>query len=493
MLDDRRRLICRGLFAAPLALAAGRALPAADHEQAAALAQRLLEALREASGVPGLGAAIWWQGRPAWQGGSGWRDLAHGLPVEADTRFRLASVSKLLTATAAARLHQQGRLDVDRPVQLPGFGMPGRQLTPRQLAGHLSGLPHYQAIDAGRGRRAWPDSCAALALIAQRPLLSAPGERYLYSSWGYTLLGAAVEQATDRHLLQLLRTELAPQLDIVVDGADSGDAYFSRAYTTEPGAPADGWRLAPPHDYSYCLGGAGLAACPAALAAWGGKLLAGGVVDAATQRWMLVPQRQADGSLALHDDAGVAFGWRVQEGADGEAMWHHAGATAGARSALLLLPQQGLAVSLLSNALWTAAIVGSARVLTAPFLPPPPLPARIARPRPGQRWSARLGSRTLSGQVEPGPEDQGWLLRPDRSQAPLDNGGPPRSAALRLLDLGPDAGDSTLARAALATPLGLFELRAGADGRLVSPAGRLVWSLSFEAGLVRSAGEGTAS
>lgn len=90
--------------------------PAAATPSPGAVSQRMLGDLAAVSGVPGIGAAIWRKDRIVWRGSSGMRDVERGLPVTADTIFRLASVSKLLAATAAAKLAEQGRLDLDAPV-----------------------------------------------------------------------------------------------------------------------------------------------------------------------------------------------------------------------------------------------------------------------------------------------------------------------------------------------------------------------------------------
>lgn len=144
-------------------------------------AQALLDALRDANGVPGMSAAVWQDGRLRWQGVSGWRDLARKLPVQADTRFRLASVSKPFAATAAAQLKAQGRLDVDQPVGalLPELDKTWAAATPRLLAAHLSGMPHYEWRDAMRGgthyatARESPAS-RTIPISAPSPTASAP-------------------------------------------------------------------------------------------------------------------------------------------------------------------------------------------------------------------------------------------------------------------------------------------------------------------------------
>lgn len=457
----------------------------ADTGDAEALAQVLLAALHDASGVPGLSAAVWHDGRLQWQGQAGWQDVAARRPIGPETRLRLASVSKVLTATAAALLHEEGRLNAEAPLARPWYpaGHAGAGITPRQLAAHLSGLPHYEPGDRWRGRQSHADSReAARQWLGARELRGTPGHAYHYSSWGYTLLGAAIEEAADLPLAAFIQTRLAPGLAIGADRTDTDRDTHSRPY--EPG-PA-GWRLASPHDYSYSMGGAGLSATPGALAEWGGRLLQGRLLSSGTLAWMTTPSRQSDGRVARHGADAVAFGWRLQADGAGRMTWFHNGNAIGARSALVLWPgARPTAAALLSNASWVSDIDESARTLAAAFIArAAPVSAQALRcPAVGQRFSARWGDQVLAGVVQDHPRVPGRCARRlllDRQPAGFDNGGPPREVvALGLVALGPGPG---LDDAALATPIGLFRLEATDAGHL---AGRLAgrdWAIRFAAG-----------
>ena len=238
MTDTRRlRPIAACLLLIPLAAAAQ---PQHDARAAARLSDRMLAALVEANGVPGMGAAVVRDGELVWSGSAGLRDVERGLPVEARTKFRLASVSKVVTATAAAQLAEQGALDADAPVQdmLPWLDAPWPALTPRQLASHTSGLPHYQAIDEARGGTRYATVRDAVRVFERRPLLTAPGAAYAYSSWGYTLLSAVVEARARQPFLEFVRTRTAPGLAIGADATGSGDPDASQAYAFSGGGTA---------------------------------------------------------------------------------------------------------------------------------------------------------------------------------------------------------------------------------------------------------------
>lgn len=471
---------CRLLPA--LALLALPAVGATTEDAAGALAQRVLEALHESSGVPGLGAAVWQDGSLRWQGQAGWHDVRLRRPLGPDSRFRLASVSKLFAATAAALLHQEGLLNGEAPLPTPRYpsGHEGAAITPRQLASHLSGLPHYSLTDAGRGHQAFADSrSAAQHWVKGRALLDAPGRSYHYSSWGYTLLGAAVEQASGVSLADFMTKRLTAGLAIGVDRTDTDPHGHSRPYE----AGIRGWRVAGAHDYSYSLGGAGLSGTPGALAMWGGRLLQGALLEPGTLTWMTRPSQLADGLEARHGPDKVAFGWRLGADPQGRPTWNHAGSAIGARSALVLWPREvSTAAALLSNASWVSSIEESARTLAAPWLEPRPGLVALPCPKPGQRFDAAWGAESLRGTVQASPGSPSGCDRRlvlDKQPKGFENQGPTRDAPqLRLISLRTTPG---LGHAALATPIGAFQLESTADGRLIGKVASREWTMTFSA------------
>lgn len=449
-------------------LFSGTATPASAQAgvDAPAIAQRLLDTLREANGVPGMAAAVWHDGRVLWEGGSGQRDVAAGLPVTSDTLFRLASVSKVFTVAAVARLAEQRRIDLDAPVQrqLPWLGENWPAITPRQLAAHVSGLPHYQPADADRGSRHYATGRDAVAIFSERDLLSPPGAAYSYSSWGYTLLGAMVEEATGRSFPDYVTAEVAPELAIRADATNSGDPHASRAYGFDRGRVVE----APRHDYSYTWGGGGLSGTASAVAAFGGRMIDGRVVRAESFDAMLLPVRLADGRAAGEDGYRVGFGWRIGQDSDGAPFVHHNGVTLGARSTIGLWRGERTAVSLLSNASWVSRMEPTAQMIAAPFRPVPAGLVAAACPLDARRYSGTFGDAAVEGILR--FRIEGGLCIGTAEQHPAMRayfGTAMQRTDAPLAIVGLDA-KGALARAGLVTPFGIADLRAQADGSFVA-------------------------
>lgn len=151
------------------------AVIAAQPADAAARAHELL-AEQVAPKVPGLAAAVAVDGRLVWSDTFGFADLEAKKPVTAASRFRIGSISKSLTAAGLMRLVEQGRIDLDAPVQrhVPDFPVkPEGLVTPRLLAGHLAGIRHYRKEEPFLNRP-FADVRAGLTLFADDPLVSPP-------------------------------------------------------------------------------------------------------------------------------------------------------------------------------------------------------------------------------------------------------------------------------------------------------------------------------
>jgi len=140
--------------------------------------------------------------------------MATRSPAATTTQFRIGSVSKLLTATLLMRLAQTGQLDLDAPVsRYVNVPAPLADVTLRQLAGHLGGVRHYRGNEFLSNTH-YDSLSAALSVFLNDSLLARPGSRYLYSSYGYNLLGVAIERATGLPFTRAMRRHVLEPLSL---------------------------------------------------------------------------------------------------------------------------------------------------------------------------------------------------------------------------------------------------------------------------------------
>ena len=185
--------------------------PAAEFADAVERARPFVRALIVEENLPGLSLAVGIAGEIVWAEGFGWADIDERRPVTPKTLFRIGSVAKPMTATAAGLLHERGLLDLDTPVRdyVPSFPEKEWSVTTRQLMGHIAGVrdpPFDEELLYMR------DHCESpldgLELFADDPLLFAPGTRHRYSTYGWTLVGAVVEAAAGEPFLGFMQREV---------------------------------------------------------------------------------------------------------------------------------------------------------------------------------------------------------------------------------------------------------------------------------------------
>jgi serine beta-lactamase-like protein LACTB, mitochondrial len=178
--------------------------------------EKAVSAFMATRNAPGLSVAIGTGGVLRWQNGYGLADLEHVVPATASTVYRLASVSKPITAVAVMQLVERRRLSLDDTAGkwVPDLPSALRPITVRQLLSHQSGIRHYTAEEDDSTKH-YPIHYAslreALVIFKDDPLAHAPGAAMTYSTYGYTLLGVIVEQASGETYVNFVtRNILAP-------------------------------------------------------------------------------------------------------------------------------------------------------------------------------------------------------------------------------------------------------------------------------------------
>ncbi len=206
-------------------------------------------------------ALVWRDGGPLFSYAGGIAHRGHGVPVTGSTRFTVASVTKMVTATTALRLVERGGLRLDQPVieVLPPEHRTSALTadhTLHHLLSHTSGLPNYHddaddtpasfsscwdRVPVQRARR----PADLLPLFRDRPAFAKPGERYSYADANYVLAGLMIEAATGRPYAEAATDEVLTPAGMADSGFDLRDAEPPRmatGYLHETDAPFESWQ-----------------------------------------------------------------------------------------------------------------------------------------------------------------------------------------------------------------------------------------------------------
>ena len=296
-------------------------------------------------GAPGASVVVIRRGRVVLERAYGLADLEARTPAAPRTDYRLASLTKQFTAMAVMILAEQGRLSYDDPVSrhLPELPAYARGVTIRNLLNHTGGLWDYEDFV--------PDSQTyqvkdrdVLALIARTDsLYFRPGSAYRYSNTGYALLALLVEAASGVPFARFLETRIFRPLGM------RGSVAFEEGVSTVPNRAyghsrdSTGWRRTDQSNTSAVLGDGGIYTSVGDMVRWSRALDGHRLVSAATQQLAWTDVTLADGRRS-----GYGFGWFVSR-AEGHLTVWHTGETRGFRNAIVKLPDEGLAVVVLTN------------------------------------------------------------------------------------------------------------------------------------------------
>lgn len=218
----------------------------------------LVRPFMDAHAVPGLSIAFAHRGAVLYEQGYGFADASRRVEVTPDHRFRIASVSKPITACAVLRLVEQGRLTLARPV----FGPDGvlgttygrrpyaagiERITVDHLLTHASGGWANDTDDPMAERPELSHADLISWVIASKPLTAAPGTRYAYSNFGYCVLGRVIEKVTGQSYAQHVRQAMLDRC-LIRDMMIAGNRLSERApleveYFGERGDDPYGWNV----------------------------------------------------------------------------------------------------------------------------------------------------------------------------------------------------------------------------------------------------------
>lgn len=173
-------------------------------------------------GVPGVAVAMVLDGKPDWAGGFGIANVETGQTVSSDSVFEIASVTKPVTAWAILRLAEEGRIDLDAPIEtylgdwrLAPSEFDRSDVTARAILAHAAGLGSGgdSGVDPGEQVPTLLEAAdgATMEYGAIR-VTHAPGEAYHYSSKGFVLLEIAVETITGAPFTQYVTREVLQPL-----------------------------------------------------------------------------------------------------------------------------------------------------------------------------------------------------------------------------------------------------------------------------------------
>jgi len=308
------------------------------------LAKKYLEELLDEYGINGAQFSVSKNGGSIKTLSIGLSDLKDQIPVNDSTLFQINSISKSITSLGLMKLVAAGKLDLDRTIQeyVPSFPEKKYPISVRQLAGHLGGIRDYNENDLSDyiRRKHYSTATEAIEVFSLDSLVNKPGSEFHYSTFGWNLLGAAIEGASGEVFEGFMQKEIWDPLnmsftqvnDITKPIANKSKFYDLFGTESDLGDP------------SYQYPGGGLLSTTGDLVSFGNEILYGSFIPVEIKSEFLQSQKTDQGDLTKY-----GLGWYVNQDSNGNLVWHHEGDSFDSSSFLWINPESGLVVAILLN------------------------------------------------------------------------------------------------------------------------------------------------
>jgi len=375
----------RGLFGAALALVAITAQADPSGQTAgdrvarirAAMPEidRLFSAFAERGHVPGIAYGVLVDGVLIHSGTAGYRELATKSPVNDDTVFRIASMTKSFTALCILKLRDDGRLSLDDPAEryVPELGKmkyptaDSPKITIRHLLSHSAGFPDDNPW--GDQQLAATEDEFTRMLAGGIPFSNAPGLAYEYSNYGFAILGRIVSRVSGMPYSAYVQANIIKPLGLTAttletravprDSVAHGYRWEDDTWKEEPALPdgafgSMGGMLTSTRDLAKYVGFL-MSAWPARDGADPGPVKRSSLREM-QQPWRARPATVSGGTgsapVALSSLA-YGYGLGIRQTCDFRAIVSHSGGLPGFGSQMRWMPDEGVGFIAMGNLTYT--------------------------------------------------------------------------------------------------------------------------------------------
>lgn len=315
-------------------------------KNAEAKTNKILNSIVEKKDIVGATVTVGIKDKIVMSKGYGLIDIENKIKTQPYHKYRIYSISKHITAIAAAKLAEEGKLDLDAPIvkYIPFINDKLKKVTTRQLVGHIAGVRSYRE---GEWQKVSSGVCISpfesILSFQNDELLFKPGDKYSYTSFGYVLLSAVIEKASNKSFVESVNETFFTPLgikDLTLD--NSNEADFLRAkpyeYYKEKMYPA---RYA---NNTCKFGGGGFTTSTPSIVKFNLALLNGKIVNDKTLKTIFTSIKLNNGK-----ETGYGFGLQFEKDKSGRKFAWHSGRSRGGRNALVIYPKEKVVVAISSN------------------------------------------------------------------------------------------------------------------------------------------------
>jgi CubicO group peptidase (beta-lactamase class C family) len=291
--------------------------------------------------IPGMAISVSKNGDLIWSEGFGYGKREPLIPINpSKTLFRIASISKTITAVMLAKLAEDKMIDLDTSIYkyLPDYPKKEYDFTSRQLAGHLAGIRGTTDDEFKLNKRM--TITEGLNIFKNDPLLFEPSTNFFYNSFGYVLLSEVMQKATNKDFYTMVRDSILIPLKMDNTTVDASNAI--------PANTTDFFRtkhiLTNPVDNEYKIAGGGFLSTSEDIVRFGHELISPTLISKESLAQLVTSQRLKNGNLT-----GYGIGFSVEKTKHNTPKYFHTGGGVGASTILMIFPEEDVVITVLTN------------------------------------------------------------------------------------------------------------------------------------------------
>ncbi|MCH7525310.1 MAG: beta-lactamase family protein [Bacteroidetes bacterium] len=280
--------------------------------------------------------------------GAGFTDKGDQKRTNSDMLGRIASITKPMTAIAIMQLYEKGMLDLDKPIQTYIKEFPKKvkgDITIRHLLKHTSGISHYSSKWDALSFTHYPTLVNALDAFKDKELDFVPGTQYMYSSYGYTVLGAIIEKVSQMGYGEYMRKNIWNKAGMSNTSLEEDKQKYnnkSRLYLKVKST----YIKSPKTDLSIIYSAGGVQSTVKDLLKFGEAVLHNKLIESTTLEMMINATDEM--APAIGDDP-YGFGWAVYDDPKYGRIIQHGGTQPGASSFFSIYIDHKIVTVVLSN------------------------------------------------------------------------------------------------------------------------------------------------
>ena len=304
---------------------------------------QIVQKARADQKLPAVSVAVELKGHIIFRKAYGLADLENDVPATPDTLIRTGSIAKSMTAVGALELAASGKLDLDAPIQkyCPAFPEKKWPITTRELLGHLGGIRHYEGKEPASTVHYY-STADGMTIFKNDPLVAPPGEKFRYSTYGYTVVGCVMEGASGEKYPDYMAEHVFRPAGMTHTFVDSFAIVPHRARGYEKDDDGN-VRNAGLMDSSYKIPGGGYVSNPEDLVNFANAVMTDKLLKSDTVQMMWTSQKTSDGK-----ETHYGLGWGITE-LDGIRIYAHTGGQQGTSTSLIAMPSRDYASAVMIN------------------------------------------------------------------------------------------------------------------------------------------------